>query len=839
MRRKAKITHNFYVINDEYGRIGPLDLPQTVQEVLFSHQKCPDPFWDSNELAYQFIDKETWEYETDFFVDGSSGAHQELVFYGLDTFVTVHFDGLVLGFCDNMHRTWRFPLPPQIEHGMHHLRLVFASPLELGRQKLKALGFALSAINDQSERGGAGEDRVSSFIRKAGYHFGWDWGPRLVTVGPWRPIELDSWSRGRILVLQVFTRELGDRSAIIQVRLQVELDVPGLFDIKLSVSAISLVQESKHCLELKSGINELNFDLTIKDPELWWPRGEGKQNLYGLGAMLAKGDDVLDSQDTRFGIRTVELRQQADTEGVSFQFAINGRELFMRGANWIPNDNFLPRVDHEKLARMVDAAVDVSMNMLRVWGGGIFEDDRFYELCDEKGIVIWQDFLFACSMYPGDPAFLASVEAEARDNIRRLSNHPSLVLWCGNNEIDAAWRRREENAGWGWKERHSKEERAIQEKAYDDIFLDVLPRTLARENPGALYWSSSPIEHDGGHAGYEGNSGDIHYWGVWHGKEPFERFDEVIPRFMSEYGFQSFPDPWALDRFAPADQQFLESTVMLAHQRSGTGNALIKEYMAQHYAIPRNFDHFVLVSQILQAEGMRRAIEAHRRERQRCSGTLYWQLNDCWPAASWSSIDWKGRWKAAHYQVRRVYADVMLSAIRRGSLVELHVVNDSTMPLEGLVQVTLYQEGRSIGRQEQLAVTVAERSARKVLELTLADWVGTNEMATSTIVFSLLSPDQRAEPALLQFVPPKDYQGSRASLQTTWTREEDCLTVQVRADALVRHLVVWSKTMGLVRYSDNFVSLLPGESKEIRILPDGGPLPQAKDFTVSTIYDLD
>ncbi|HEX8293121.1 MAG TPA: glycoside hydrolase family 2 TIM barrel-domain containing protein, partial [Pyrinomonadaceae bacterium] len=655
-------------------------VPGSVHTDLLANRLIEDPFYRDNEPKLQWVGKADWEYRTTFDAPAAllRRRHVELVFEGLDTYATVYLNDRPVLAADNMFRTWRVDAKGALKAGANTLRVVFRSPVNEILPRMKTLGYELPAVNDQGEK-------TSPHTRKAPYQYGWDWGPRFVTCGVWKPARLEAWDDARIDNLRVNLLRLDDKMAVLTVHAAVVSSVETEAALELyAPDAGDSAPARVSRVRLRKGENLASGVVAIAKPERWWPAGMGRQRLYSLKARLLVGGVRRDEAATRVGLRTVELRQQPDAAGKSFAFVVNGVPVFAKGANWIPADSFPERVTRERYRRLLESARDANMNMLRVWGGGYYEADEFYELCDELGIMVWQDFMFACSMYPGDEQFLESVRAEATDNVRRLRNHPSVVLWCGNNEVETAWQH------WGWKER-------LPAKLWDDykkIFHGVLPEVVAREDPSRPYWPSSPssnLEDDSDSQ----RVGDIHYWEVWHASKPFDYYERQRPRFMSEYGFQSFPLIETVRAYTlPADHD-IQSPVMLAHQKHPRGNQLIREYMLRDFPEPKDFESFLYASQVLQAEGIRVGAEHLRRLMPHNMGSLYWQLDDCWPVASWSSVDYFGRWKALQYYARRFYAPVLLSPHVEGGEVRLYVVSDRAEPLRAGLHVRLLDfEGR-------------------------------------------------------------------------------------------------------------------------------------------------
>ncbi|MBN1117213.1 MAG: glycoside hydrolase family 2 protein [Bacteroidales bacterium] len=639
----------------------PARVPGTVQTDLLFNNKLPQPFYRDNEKEYQWIDKKNWIYTNKFFLDSNTLSSDEvfLKFHGLDTYAEVYLNNKKILYANNFYRSWRVNVRDELVAGENILVVKFSSPINIGLQKLEELGFPLPAVNDQSEVGGLGDKKVSVFTRKAPYHYGWDWGPRFVTMGIWRPVELQFSNMAEICDVYIQQNIVSVEAADLTTEISLSVFKKGNYQLQLVNNTTGNTINKN--VSLTEGQNLEKIEFKILNPKLWWPRGYGGQNIYEFTVRLFKDDVLIDESKHKTGLRTIEVVREEDEYGKSFYFRVNGVPVFAKGANYIPNDNFLPVVTPVNYREVVKSAAEANMNMLRVWGGGIYENEIFYDICDELGLLVWQDFMFACSMYPGNDEFLENVRLEAVENVTRLRNHPSIALWCGNNEIDAAWCQwGDENCGWGWKKRFTKEQREYIWHSYDTLFHKILPEVVNKLCPETFYWPSSPVADWGKSASYENNSGDMHYWGVWHGGDPFEKFDKLIPRFMSEYGFQSFPEFKTINEFTLPDDWNIYSDVMMSHQRSPIGNQKIKEYMELYYKVPDDFKDMLYVGQLLQAYAIKKAIDIHRINKSNCMGSLYWQLNDCWPGASWSGIDYYGNWKALNYRVKDAFKPIKL-----------------------------------------------------------------------------------------------------------------------------------------------------------------------------------
>lgn len=569
--RQARLT-NWY----------PATVPGVVHTDLLQNKIIEDPFFRLNERGLQWIDKEDWVYETCFTLaaDMMRKENMELVFEGLDTYADVYLNDECILKADNMFRRWSIPVRQYIREENNILKVYFHSPVKIDVPKWDALPYQYSASNDQSENGGLFNKKISIFARKAGYHYGWDWGPRLVTSGIWRPVYIMAWSDLRINDVFIEQKEVGAGRAVIagHVELDADKDMDGVL-VTITDEATGRVLGEWQA-DLKRGTNRVTVDFVLHKPKLWWSNGLGEPFLYRFRTDIIAGGELLDSKTERVGIRSLKVVHQPDKDGHTFYIELNGRPVFAKGANYIPSDNFLPRVTPENYKKTILDAAGVNMNMLRVWGGGIYENDVFYDLCDEHGIMIWQDFMFACSMYPVEGALLDNIHQEAVDNVKRLRNHACIALWCGNNECQDAW------LGWGWKceiERQNKEYADKIWAQYRQQYHVTLPGVVREYAPGTFYWPSSPFAFEGEMSGT--TDGDRHYWSVWHGKAPISDYDSEKSRFFSEYGFQSFPEFDSVKRYAPYPEDWdIRSEVMMSHQRGGDhANGLIETYLLNEY----------------------------------------------------------------------------------------------------------------------------------------------------------------------------------------------------------------------------------------------------------------
>jgi beta-mannosidase len=775
----------------------PATLPGCVHTDLLANRLIDDPFYRDNEVKLQWIGRTDWEYQTTFNVTPETLARDniDLVFQGLDTYAKVFLNNEPLLEADNMFRTWRAESKRLLKAGANTLRIHFRSPINEVLPLMAKLNYQLPAGNDQGEK-------TSPHTRKAPYQFGWDWGPRFVTSGIWRPLFLEAWDKARIEDSHILQQRVSAAAASLTAQVEIVANASG--------SAVIVVDNltdknvaAKRVVNLTPGVNHVALDFLVAKPALWWPNGLGAHPLYTFKTRLWIDGKQVGERTTRTGLRSLELRQDRDSSGKTFTFVINGVPVFAKGANWIPADSFPTRITKTKYRQLLESARDSNMNMLRVWGGGIYERDDFYELCDEMGILIWQDFMFGCSLYPGDQAFLDNVRGEAVDNVKRLRDHPSIVIWVGNNEIESGW------FHWGWKEQ-------LPAKLWDDylkIFYGVLPEVCAALDPTRPYWPSSPsskLEDDP----ESQKMGDLHYWQVWHAALPFREYEKQFPRFMTEYGFQSFPQIETVKTYTvPADHD-IQSPVMMAHQRHPRGNQLIREYMLREYPEPKDFESFLYVSQVLQAEGIKIGAEHLRRIMPHNMGSLFWQLNDCWPVASWSSIDYTGRWKALQYYARRFYRDLLVSPHEENGNLKVFVVSDRRQPVAAELKLTLIDFDGTRLWSEQKPIEVASRDSKSYFTASVGTLLAGKNPRNSVLVTELLVGGKTVSSNELFFLPFKDLALSSPQFSTEVVPVRDGFKVTLSADKFAR--AVYLSVPGRAGFfTDNYLNIVPGQKVQI------------------------
>jgi len=772
-------------------------VPGCVHTDLLAAKKIPDPFYRDNEIDLLWIGEMDWLYRRDFDVpaDLLQRDRVRLRCRGLDTLATIRVNGKIVGKTDNMFRTWEFDVAGALVEGANTIEVRFDATLPVLRKLDRHR--ELPAWTGARLNGGG-------WIRKAPCNYGWDWGIRTVTCGIWRPMEIVAFDTARLTDLRV-RQEHGKRGRV-TLNVAATAEATGRSQLE-AVTTVTLdgTVVAEATADVKRGKAEVDFP--IPDPQLWWPNGMGAQPLYEVTVdLLDAAGGLLDTTSRRIGLRTLTLRREDDAWGQSFQFVVNGVPFFAKGANWIPADAFFTRMTAERYADLLRSAAGAHMNMLRVWGGGVYADDVFYDLCDELGLCVWQDFIFACGTYPAfDADFMANVEAEAVDNVRRLRHHPSLALWCGNNEMEQGL------VGEKWT--HS----TMSWDDYKRLFDKLLPKVVNAHDGERDYWPSSAHtpRGDRGDAN-DPTCGDAHLWAVWHGRRPFEWYRTTEHRFCSEFGFQSFPEPRTVAGYTVRSDRNVSSYVMEHHQRSGIGNATIMHYMLSWFRMPRNFEMTLWVSQILQGLAIQYAVEHWRRNSPPSAGTLYWQLNDTWPVASWSSIDYHGRWKALHYLARRFYNPLMVSGVAddRGGI-EVYVSSDLPAPSEATLSWTLTDLAGKTLEADGKALKVATRRSARVAKLNFAEHFQ-SAGPRGIIAWLELSVDgETVSSSVVTFAKPKHLDLPDPEISATVKKADGGFELNVKAKRPA--LWAWLELAGMdVRFSDNFFHLRPG--RPVRLL---------------------
>ena len=804
-------------------------VPGTVHQDLIDHKRLPDPFYGKNEERVQWVENEEWVYRTSFQVseeDLQRGA-ASLVFEGLDTYADVYLNGSLLVKTDNMFVGYNLPVKSVLRKGENKLAVRFRSPIKETMYQWETDGFNYPADNDHAEK------RMSVYSRKAPYSYGWDWGIRLATSGIWRSVHLEFYDVARIEDYFVRQKAVSAQKAEIDNQLQVK-NISGKAqnaEIKVVYGYKGEMKTLTETVTLLPGDNQVILPLVIDNPHLWMPNGWGEPCLYDFTASVTVDGTEIARQEEKIGIRSVRVVKEKDKDGESFYFEVNGKPMFAKGSNMIPDDALLPRVTPERYEQLVEDARVSNMNLIRVWGGGIYEDDAFYEAADRKGILVWQDFLFACTTYPHDPVFVKRVAEEAEYNIKRLRNHASLAMWCGNNEIYEGMR------FWGWDKKYSEVVWQEMKEGYDVLFHQLLPKMVKEYDPDRFYMHGSPYEANWGRPA-TWKIADSHNWGTWYGQKPFESLDQEIPRFMSEYGFQAFPEMKTIRTFASENDYALESDVMNAHQKSTIGNFLIKKTMALYYKVPEKFEDLIYAGLVLQGHGMRVGMEAHRRNRPYCMGTLPWQLNDSWPVVSWSSIDYYGNWKAMQYQTKRAFAPVLVDVTREGDNLNFYLMSDKLEDIDVVLDMKLMNFDGKVFRKTQKEGKLTANSSILFHKETVAEALAGQQESTSLIHMVLKSrKGEVLSDEIYYFVYPKDQMLPGSPLKYSVKYKNGVCEVTVKAKKLARDIFIEVPVQG-ARFTDNFFDLLPGQKKTVRITSPEGYSLENMDIKVHQLSDI-
>lgn len=768
------------------------EVPGCVHTDLLKQGLIPEPFADTNERALQWIGDSTWEYTCSFDVSDAVllQERQELVFEGLDTYASVYLNGNLLFEADNMFRSRRVRVNGKLKP--RNTLLVVFHPVEARARQLAArVPYTLP-------------EGLRSYVRKAQYHFGWDWGPRFLTAGLWKPVRLESGKNLQLQQLSIITHSLNDSNAQAVAMVKVHSDRRRKVNLLLrsKEAGVNVIQECT----LNKGIQQISIPFTARAIRKWEPNNRGEQALYAFDCLIT--EDTIGKVSANCGFRTIQLIQEKDSKGRSFGFRVNGKDIFARGANLIPPEVFLSRLDDSDYIRLVQEARDANANMLRVWGGGIYLPEAFYRACDSLGILVWQDFMFACSMVPGDTAFQRNVRLEAIEQIERLRGHPSLALWCGNNENDEGWK------NWGWQKQfgYSASDSARIYNDYLQLFEDWLPRLVDSLDATRSYWPSSPKHGWGRKESMQ--EGDSHYWGVWWGMEPFEKYREKTGRFMSEYGFQSAPDLSIWKNYISSLR--LDAPELRHHQKHPRGFETIDHYSARYFRKANNIEEFTYTSQLVQAYGMKIALDAHRRSWPSCRGSLFWQWNDCWPVISWSAVDYSHRKKLFYHVAKKAFAPLWLSLQENEAGLDVFVQNDG--PKYRSVTLRLYYlrtdtisspvvlDERSVKLPADTAITGAIRVSPDLLRRLPKNNVVLVAEAEDNFSFRVVFRDflLRCLPNELKLQPPE--------LEIKQVGDE----IQLKSRNFIYGIYLWDES-GKAVFSDNGFHLLPGEERSIKI----------------------
>ena len=782
----------------------PAVVPGCVHTALLEAGKISDPFYRDQEFDSFWVGDVAWSFSRTFSVTASVLAkdHVLLRCLGLDTLATVRLNGKTLGKTDNMHRTWEFDVKGILRDGENSIEIRFDSATKYTEAKNRVRSIPKWGVGDQRGH--------HNYIRKEACNFGWDWGIQAVTCGIWRDIEIAAFDTARLGDVQVIQDHSVKKRTGLSVAVAAEVASRGKLMAEVQVKLRGkVVAETSQPLRGGKG----KAQLIIKNPELWWPVNMGKQPRYDVKVTLRNGEGaMLDTWSKKIGLRTLVLDRQDDEWGESFQFVVNGVPFFSKGANWIPADAFYDQAPVERVRDLLQSAVDANMNMLRVWGGGYYEEDSFYDLCDERGICVWQDFMFACATYPSfDEDFLENVRSEAIDNIKRIRHHACLAVWCGNNELEQGL----------WDDEWTDSAMGIED--YQRLFDDLLPKLVKDYDGVTAYWPGSPHSSTGDRRDYNNPAcGDAHLWSVWHGAEPFEWYRTCDHRFNSEFGFQSFPEPKTAHSFTEPRDRNVTSYIMEQHQRNGTGNSKIMDHMLSWFRLPTGFDETLWTSQILQGMAIKYACEHWRRSMPRGMGTLYWQLNDCWPVASWSSIDYYHRWKALHYMAKKFYAPLLLSGVedKEKGTVDIHLTHDGLKARELTLKWFVTDASGKLIEEGKKAVKAGANANRRVHTLRLKKILAEKTARNCIVWLEVYQGRRRVGENMVLFARPKHLElGAKPKIKAA-VKAGKGGRFHVTLTSTSAALWTWIELKNAeFRADDNFVHLRPGSALTLTVTP--------------------
>lgn len=807
-------------------------VPGTIHSDLLRHGLIEDPFFGLNEYKIKWIEEENWIYEATFNItsqDLSDYSNIALRLYGLDTFAEVSINGKVVINSDNMFISHEKEIKDLLVSGDNTIRIHFFSPTKSVIDDYTRQGINYPADNDKDER------HLSVYARKAPYHYGWDWGLRMVTCGIWRPVKLYFYNGQKIDDVHTTTVSCEKQTAMLNNKISVSSNKQcnARLHVMCSLNGKE-VAETDTDITLNEGSNNIDAQLVIASPQLWMPNGWGEQNLYDINITLENGEgNLLARHDLTYGIRNVEFVNAEDSIGRSFYFKVNGQPIFAKGANYIPQDIVLTNITKEDYERLFKNMANANMNMVRVWGGGIYEDDYFYELADRYGIMVWQDFMFGCSTYPATPKFVNNVRAEAIYNIKRLRNHPCLVLWCGNNEVAEGIKY------WGWSRRYTQSTYSQMKRDYDLLFKEVLPALVKTYDSKTSYIHTSPATANWGRP-ETFPYGDSHYWGIWYGKEMFEVMDTIRLRFVSEFGVESFPEMKTIRTFvADSTELDIMSTTMTNRQKSSTGNETILHYITNYYNKPETFEDFVYLSQLVQGHGISKCIEANRRNRPVCMGSLYWQLNDCWPAISWSAIDYYGNKKALYYLSKKAFSPIIISVTQDSDSISLYAISDK---LEEIKDCTISIISKDFyGNQltkEEIRCDISPNTSERIATHQLSTFV--KESMKDKTFLDIRLNDSNGKllfSSLHYFVKPSQLQLPKAEITIKSQLTDYKAVLTLTCDCLAKDIFVEVPLLG-AELSDNFFDLQPQETKIIEISGKGMTDEILKKIKITSLADL-
>ncbi|WP_299664845.1 glycoside hydrolase family 2 protein [uncultured Polaribacter sp.] len=785
-------------------------VPGNVHLDLLENKKIEAPYYRLNESHQKWIENEDWEYKTFFNIDPEVLLRDviEINFEGLDTYGDVYLNDNLIIEANNFFRSWSANVKEFLKQGKNELRVYFHSPITYVLAKYKSLPYKFPSPNDQSDI------QVSMFTRKPGYQYGWDWGPRFVSCGIWKNVILSAWDHSKVTNIWIKQEELLKDEA----NLNIILEVTSLETVEAKVSIIVEGVEISETTTLQKGLNTCSVPFKIENPELWWPNGMGNQKLYQVDVSV-KTNTQTQKFSEKIGLRNIEVVAEKDAMGRSFFFKVNGIPFFAKGSNYIPQDLFLNRVTDEKYQHLIKSCADANMNMIRVWGGGFYENDIFYNLCDELGLVVWQDFMFACTLYPSDKEFVDNVKQEAIENIKRLRNHPSIGVWCGNNEIETAIH------NWGGFKKLEKKYPIIR-KNYNFMFEEMLPALVKKYDPEKFYIPSSPTSFGKGINPNEKSMGDLHYWSVWSGGRDFKEYKNNVGRFMSEYGFQSFPSLNTMQKVLDSADLEKYSDAMIYRTRWGNSKQYktgwkkgidhLENYIQTSYPPSTSYSDFIYKSQYLQADAIRFAVLQHRKKSPFCMGTLYWQLNDVWPGASWSGIDYYGNWKPLHYQLKRAFKKVAVFVEPKQKRLEIFVASDELNNIQSRVELSIFSLNGKLINSIKKNILIHKQATTQIINAKYKNILKGSSREDVIVKIALINQENVITEETLLLNRIKNVNLLNAHISTRIIRKAGKPYLELKTDNHAIGVWVEYENGSKLLLEDNFVNIIAGE---VKLLP--------------------
>ena len=794
-----------------------VSVPSVVQQSLFEAGIIPHPYLGMVENDLLWISDHSWKYTLRF--DSNKDLLDkdfvELVFEGIDTYADVTLNGSQMLSADNMFREWKLDVKSILKAEDNVLEVNFK------RYDSTQLALYEQAVPRFPEK--------YAVTRKCGYQHGWDWAPKYKNVGIWKPVKLVGWSDLRIENAYIVTKSANEESA--QLALCMDVENSSACDLAAQIYIGGNLDRSI-VFHLDEGNQHKIFPFDVQYPKIWWPNEMGEQPLYDFEVRLLDGDKLLDSKTIRTGIKTLEMVNEPDSVGRAFYFKVNGVPMYAKGANYIPEEMIETWMNADNTLKLILDAKEAHFNMLRVWGGGVYPSDDFFNICDSLGILVWEDFMYAGSMYPYDESFLENIETEAVEQVKRLASHPSLALWCGGNEISEGY------YNWGWQSslNWSEEDDKAMKAGYDKLFEEILPNAVAEFDGTRPYWPSSPSKGWGRPESL--TEGDVHYWGVWWGEQPYEVYREKVGRFNSEYGYQSYPDYATLLKIGISKDNPIEvneiqqDELLAAHQKHARGTRQIDDFIQKYFPYPADLQEYVYMSQLSQAYGMEIAIEAHRAAKPYNMGTLYWQLNDAWPVTSWSSIDYYGNKKALQYKLKELYAPILLSMDVKNHSV--YVTSDLLRDVSASLMVKVEDFGGNVLFEQVVEIEVPENQNVNVEVDNLAEFLKKVDVNEVCVKLELIENEQILTERHCYLAYPKDLNLPKAKIDVVVKEENDKMVIELTSDVLAKDVQIYALD-GKGSFSDNFFDLGASETKRVVFKTEK---PAVTDFVIRCLNDF-